>query len=142
MKIFKLYLLAFLLISESIYSQNPTFSVGESNLTTDFFQQECIGETQSEYLVLSYVITISSVFHGSAKLIKDLKIAYFDKNTLNKTKLLDFPEFEGEGIERNGKVRLEELEINGETLNLFTSTWDKDQKKLCNTCLAFGCINT
>ena len=51
-----------------------------------------------------------------------------DKSTLNKTKLLKFPEFQGESITKTGKIILEAVEIKGDTLNMFTSAWDKEAK--------------
>jgi hypothetical protein len=124
------FLLIFTVLCEAAFAQQPTFSLGESNPTTDFIPQKFIGETNSEYLVLSWVfgMSLSSALTNSVVSIKDLKMTYFDKSSLNKTKLLTFPEFQGDEISKMGKVVLEELEIKGDTLNLFTSTWDKEKK--------------
>ncbi|MEX1187736.1 MAG: hypothetical protein WED33_00650, partial [Bacteroidia bacterium] len=122
--------LAVLYFVNTIGAQSPVFTIGEGNATTDFIPQDLVGETDSEYLVLSWVfgLTLSSALSNSVSSIKDLKMAYMDKTTLNKTKLLRFPEFQGESITKTGKVILEAIEMKGDTLNMFTSAWDKELK--------------
>lgn len=66
-------MLALLCLINNLRAQVPTFSVGESNATTDFIPQELLGETKSEYLLLSWVfgLTLSSALSNSVTSIKD-----------------------------------------------------------------------
>jgi hypothetical protein len=124
------YLLLALLISVKAYAQEAVFTLGENNSVDDFISESFIGETNSEYLVLSRIPSISSIslLKGGSFSFKFMRVAYYNKETLNQTKLLAFPEFEGEGVTRSGNVYVEFSCLIGDTLQVFTTLHDKSTK--------------
>jgi hypothetical protein len=124
------YLFLILLVSINSEAQEAEFSFGESNSVDDFISESFIGETNLEYLVLSRIPSMSSVslLKGGSFSFKFLRVAYYDKETLNKTKLLSFPEFVGEGVVRSGNVNIINSILTEDTLFLFTTLHDKGTK--------------
>jgi hypothetical protein len=127
-----LYFLLFLISQASVsFCQGPELTLGESNATTDYIPVEVLGQVNDKYIMLCWVpaLSLSSVLSGTYASIKDLKIAVLDAQTMKKEKLITFPEFKGQDVERTGKMVVEHSILNGDTLNLFTSAWDKDAKE-------------
>jgi hypothetical protein len=126
--------LLLLLLSTHLFinasAQAPTMEVGEGVSTMTHIPQALLGEQNGQYILLTWKmsLSLSSMIANAATSIEDLKLAYFDSKTLNLSKAVSLPEFKGEGVTRTGNVRLEELVLHGDTLDMFTSTWDKEAK--------------
>jgi hypothetical protein len=125
------FILYLLLFGSFVKAQVPSFDVGQGNPSTDFLISEILGELNSSYLVLVQEPTISVAGIGKGDPYKKFKISYFDKNTLSITKTTELPEFKGEGISKIGKTDIQFTKLNGDTIVLFTSSWDKDAKDYC-----------
>jgi len=127
-KLLLLLLSAHLFMSAS--AQAPTMEVGEGISTTSHIPQDFLGEQNGQYILLTWKqrLSLSSMIANAATSIEDLQIAYFDSKTLNMSKAVPLPDFKGEGVTKTGNVRLEEMVLHGDTIDMFTSTWDKEAK--------------
>lgn len=119
-----------LMLSVDLHAQEANFTLGENNTVTDFVSESFIGETDSEYLILSRTPSspMVSLLEGGSYSFKFMRVAYYDKATLNKTRLLAFPKFDGEGVVRSGNVYINNSFIHGDTLHVFTTLHDKGTK--------------
>lgn len=118
------------LVQILLNGQSLGYKLGEQIGLTEIAPIKVIGEYKDQYLMLGQArVNLASIMDPDALTLKHYNIAYFNKSTLKMESSLPFAEFVGEGTARARTPSFEDAFFTGDTLQLITSTWDKETKE-------------
>ena len=119
-----------LLVQIILLGQTPSYKMGEQIGLTEIAPAKILGEYKDQYLMIGQAsFSLATMSDPTALTLKQYNIAYFNKNTLKMEKSLPFADFVGEGTARAKTPSFEDAFFTGDTLQLITSTWDKETKE-------------
>lgn len=112
----------------NIGAQIPVVKAGEGNSLFDMIPTRLIGETDSNYVALSYVYgtTLSSVLKNNRDRIGNLRILFVDKSSMKVKKELKFPVFTNESGLNFSETDVIQMNLTSDTLGVFTRVKDKE----------------